>query len=147
MSYSGQMAAGAKVGRAILGRSVKPYLEPDEELLAAMRVRRASGVTKWLWACLEITPPAPEVPKKLAVAATGRRLLFLEVRGALVDEAKGLLWEVPISEVDAVEKNGGFNMSQVSWRAGGRRYTLWGNGGHVDRFADALSGGSGSSST
>src|SRR4051794_7221777 len=85
------------------GKSVAPLLQPGEELLAAVHVRRASAVNKFMIACMEVTGPGPELPKKSAVAVTSQRVLVLGVHG-IGGPADQVLWDAPIAQVQSVEQ-------------------------------------------
>ena len=132
------MALGEMVGDAILRKSVESHLREGEEVLSVTGVRRKGGlVSKWTWNCLEVTPAGADLPKKMAVVATSRRLLILAT-GGVVDEAKALLVEVPRSDLGSVQLREGSLASEVTWSAQGRRYEVAAKPQEAKRLADAL---------
>ena len=130
---------GAMVGKAILRKSVEPYVREDEELLSVTAVRRKGGlISKWTWNCLDVSPPGIDLSKRMAVVATSRRILILATDGRLVDEAKRVLVEAPIAEVSSVDVAHGTLASEVSWTVSGRRYLVAAKRADVRTLADAL---------
>lgn len=126
-------ATGTAAGQAVLDESVKRLLDADEDLLVAVEVRPLGPVKKWLVPCIDINPPLElELPKRMALAATPKRLILASVSGAVVDQARKLLFEIPVAQVDAVEYRGGWNGSTVTWTAEGRAWTATAGAKHAN---------------
>ena len=137
-SYRGQQAMGEMVAAAALRKSIEPFLQAGEELLAVVGVRRMGLVSKWTWSCLEVSPASVELAKRMAVVVTSGRVLILVTGGGLINEAKSVLVEVPVAEVRSVELRGGAVVSEVSWSARGVQYTVSADRGRATQLARAL---------
>lgn len=124
MEYAGARAAGAMVGQAILEKSVTPFLQEGEQALFVIEVRRMGPVMRWLFASLDVSPAGVELPKKMALVVSSARVLVLEARGALADEAKSLLLETPAAQVDSVDQRFKLPGTTVTWTMGGVQYTV-----------------------
>jgi hypothetical protein len=97
-------------------KSVRPYLQPGEELLNVTLVQ-GKGVAKAFMAGGIVGAMAMgahrdrqardrggdvQVASKMGLALTDRRLLLLKAGGAVTLKAQELLTEVPVAEVDDI---------------------------------------------
>ena len=129
----GAAAAGGMVARAAMRRGVEKSLHDGEELLAFRGLRRFAAIRRYMWPCLLVEPPLPELPTKLALAVTGQRLLVFEC-GGIANEVKGIVIDIPRGEVRDVQDGG----RQISWAAQGRRYTINLGGREAEQIAAAI---------
>jgi hypothetical protein len=98
-------------------KSVRPYLQPGEELLnvtlvqgkGLAKVFMAGGIVGAMAVGARRDRKAAEaegdvqLASKMGLALTDRRLLLFKAGGAMTLKAQGLLTEVPVADVDHIE--------------------------------------------
>ena len=133
--------ASAGGGDNMLG----PLLADGEEVFGLIDVRKKSripGLSGFYSGLIEIQPEPEPLPNAMTMAAavTSRRVLVVEIPGPLSNaiEAKRIVAEMPLSEVQSVELDRGMNMWRVHWDSGGYHYTVASTAGRAGPFARTL---------
>jgi hypothetical protein len=129
-----------------LGANIRATLLADgEELFGLITVRKKSripGLSGFYSGLIEIQPEPEPLPNAMTMAAavTSRRVLVVEISGPLanVTEAKRIVAEMALSEVQSIELDEGMNMWRVHWDCGGYHYTVASTAGRAGPFAKTL---------
>jgi hypothetical protein len=129
-----------------LGDSIRSTLRADgEELFGLITVRKKSripGLSGFYSGLIEIQPEPEPLPNAMTMAAavTSRRVLVVEISGPLANmiEAKRVVAEMALSDVQSIELDKTFDMWRVHWDCGGYHYTVASTAGRAGPFAKAL---------
>jgi hypothetical protein len=119
-------------------KSVRPHLQPGEELLnvtfvqgkGMMKLMMAGGVVGALAVGAHRDRKAREaggevqLSSKMALAVTDRRLLLFKAGGAMTPKAEELLTEVPVAEVDDIAVGTGVVSKPVTLTIRGEAYRV-----------------------
>jgi hypothetical protein len=119
-------------------KSVRPYLQPGEELLnvtlvqgkGLAKVFMAGGIVGAMAAGARRDRKAAEaggdvqLSSKMGLALTDRRLLLFKAAGAMTLKAQELLTEVPVAELDNVEVGKGVVTKPVTLTIRGEAFQV-----------------------
>lgn len=134
-------------------KSVRPYLQPGEELLnvtlvqgkGLAKVFMAGGVVGAMAAGARRDRKAAEaggdvqMSSKMGLALTDRRLLLFRAAGAMTLKAQELLTEVPVAELDNVEVGKGVVTKPVTLTIRGETFHVeTPRAANTDRLLDAF---------
>src|SRR4051794_28596203 len=119
-------------------KSVRPYLQPGEELLNVTLVQ-GKGIAKAMLAGGVVGAMAVgakrdrkaaeadghvKMTSKLGLALTARRLLLFKAAGAMTLKAQELLTDVPVAEVDQIEVGKGVVTKPVTLTIRGETFAV-----------------------
>jgi Bacterial PH domain len=121
-------------------KSIQPYLEADEEVLAVVLAQaKGAGKALILGGALgagihaarqarrdgqQEEDSAVKLAGRMGVVVTSRRLLLFKAGGQLTMKAKELITAVPVDQVDAIEVGKGMATKPISIVVGGETYTF-----------------------